>query len=472
MSDVNTLTASQRIARFSHQMAPALLSTAEFHQVGRALIDTVGVALAGCDEAASRAMLAYAGRHGPFDRAARDAGKGRDGALAWGHADYCAVEDAALYNGVAGHVLDYDDVNSPLRGHPSIALLPALASLGQQRGAHGGRLASAYVVGFEVMVRLARAMVRDHYAKGWHATTTLGTIGGAVACSHLLGLSADRTVNAIGLAVAQAAGTRGNFGSMAKSFQAGHCAASAVRAALLAELDVDAAADALDGEQGFMRLYGQGEDPAAALAGLETVGLPGGERFELELSGIEVKKYPMCYAAHRALDGVLDLRAEHGLRAQDVRHVHVRANRRAMVPLIHKRPRTGLEAKFSMEYAMAAALVDGHVRLSSFTDTAVLRPEIQRLIDSTTREEDTGPETPRWNTVEITLASGQTLTRHVTELRGSSSLPLSDDALREKWQDCLAYSGFGGGLNEHGDAFFQAALNLQKVSVDDLLQAL
>ncbi|WP_094852276.1 MmgE/PrpD family protein [Bordetella genomosp. 10] len=464
MTGIGTLTASQRIARFSRRLSPAMLAAADFHQVGRALIDTVGVTLAGHDEPAARAVWSYvARRRGNADGAATG-GQVR----AWGRAGGFPVEDAALYNGVAGHVLDYDDVSSPLRGHPSIALLPALVSLAQERNVDGTRLASAYVVGFEVMVRLARAMVREHYAKGWHATTTLGVIAGAVACSHLLGLSERRTVNAIGLAVAQAAGTRGNFGTMAKSFQAGHCSASAARAAVLAELDIDAAEDALDGGQGFARLYGGGEDLAQALNGLETAGMPGGDAFELRRSGIEVKKYPMCYAAHRAIDGMLDLRAEHGLRAESVERIHVRANRRALVPLIHDRPRTGLEAKFSMQYAMAAAVLDGHVGLSSFTDDAVSRSEIQALIARTTCEEDQGPDLPRWNVVEITHKSAPPLTRRVSDLRGSSSLPLTDEELRRKWRDCLAYAGMEG----QGDDFFRAALRLETVSVREIFQTL
>jgi 2-methylcitrate dehydratase PrpD len=444
--------AAARIAGFSCGFEPRQLQAAHLRQVGRALIDTVGVALAGRAEPASQAARRYvSGRTGPSAAS-----------TAWGLGLALPPEEAALYNGVAGHVLDYDDVTSPLRGHPSIALLPPLVALAEERDLDQARLASAYAVGFEVMVRLAHAMVRDHYAKGWHATATLGEIGAAVACCHLLALPPAQTVNAIGLAVAQACGTRGNFGTMAKSFQAGHCGASAARSAILAGLGMDAAADALDGHQGFSRLYGDGEDLAQALQDL------GQPVLELERSGIEIKKYPMCYAAHRAIDGMLDLRAEHGLRADDVVAIHVGSNRRAMVPLIHDRPQTGLEGKFSMPYAMAAALLDGRVGFASFTDEAVQRPQAQSLMRKVTRAEDGGPETPRWNTLDVTLASGTVLRKEIRALRGSSACPLSDGELREKWRDCLRLAGAGG----DGDAFFESALALGRGSVRDLMRGL
>lgn len=452
MVEPTALTASQRIARFSRVFDPRVLQAELRRQVGRALIDTAGIALAGHGEPASLAMRRYTG-------ARRDT---RSFATAWGLGTARSAEDAALYNGVAGHVLDYDDVNSPLRGHPSIALLPPLVALAEARDLDGIQLASAYAVGFEVMVRLARAMVHDHYAKGWHATTTLGTIGASVACCHLLRLSEAQTVNAIGLAVAQASGTRGNFGTMAKSFQTGHCGASAIRAALLAELDVDGAIDALDGPEGFTSLYGHGEDLNQAMDSL------GVDTLELERSGIEIKKYPMCYAAHRSIDGMLALRDTHGLHADAVTAVHVRANRRATVPLIHDHPKTGLEGKFSMQYAMAAALLDGHVRLSSFTDDAVQRPAAQALMQKIRCTEDDGPETPRWNTLAVTLVSGDVLHKEIRALRGSADCPLDDEELREKWRDCLSHAGAA----DHGDAFFASALALQQTSVRELMSKL
>lgn len=442
-------TASMRIARFATDFDPSDLPQAAYRSVGRAVVDTVGIALAAADDGACAIALNLARAEGAA-AAAR----------IWTHADSASLTSAAFYNGVAAHVLDFDDVNSPLRGHPSVVMLPALLALAQHRDIAGRRLASAYAVGLEVMVKIARAMVSDHYAKGWHATTTIGVLGAATACSHLLGLSAGQTANAIGLAFAQSSGSRANFGTMAKPFQAGHCNASALRAALLAEAGMDAAPDALDGPQGFTTLYGNRESLDAELASL------GQAPLELLASGLEIKKYPMCYAAHRSIDGLLDLRREHGLQAEQVAAIHVESNRRAMVPLIHPRPQTGLEAKFSMPYAMAAAALDGHVRLASFTDQAVQRPAVRALMQRVTTEEADGPVTPRWNIVTVTLHDGTKLRKEIRTLRGSHDCPLSDDELADKWDDCLAF----GGYRDRGRQFFDAALDIASASIPELLK--
>lgn len=452
MVEHETQSLARKIAHFSAHFDPASLTPQACRQVGRALIDTAGVAIAGKSEPAASKILNYA------------LSRSREDGLStcWGTRYHLSAEEAALYNGVSGHVLDFDDVSSPMRGHPSIVLLPALVALAQVHDLQGRRLASAYAVGFEVMIRLARAMVHDHYAKGWHATTTLGAIGGAVACSHLIGLSQEQTINAIGLAVAQACGTRANFGSMAKSFQTGHCSVVAVRSASLAQCGLDASEFALDGDQGFARLYGNGEDLTGSLDGL------GSQVLELTRSGIEIKKYPMCYAAHRAIDGMLDLREEHDIEVGSIVEIHVCANKRSMIPLVHHQPRTGLQGKFSMQYAMAAAALDGYVGLASFTDEAVTRSSVQSLMQRVSCAEAPGAQMPRWNTVSVVLASGVTLHKHITTLRGASTSPLSDQALNAKWRDCMHYALPG----QDGARFFGQALAIQDHSVRDLMRTL
>jgi len=444
-------TASERIAEFSASFSPQDLPHCALLTVGRAIVDTVGVAIAGCGEPASNIAAGYANTEG-----------GSRLVAAWGRPVPLSLSGAAFYNGIAAHVLDFDDVSSPLRGHPSVAMLPALLALGQARASQGLRLASAYVIGMEVMVRLARTMVSDHYTKGWHATATLGMLGATVACSHLLALSIRQTVNAIGLAVAQCAGTRASFGTMAKPFQSGHCNASALRATLLAEAGMDAASDALDGPQGFSMLYGNGESLAATLDDL------GSAPLEILSSGLEIKKYPMCYAAHRAIDGMLDLRQEHEIDAANIAAIHVHSNHRAMVPLIHPQAQTGLEAKFSMPYAMAAATLDGQVRLASFTDEAVHRTAIRKLMEKVTTKEVLGHTTPRWNKIRVTLRDGRIYEKEVRTLRGSHESPLSNADLNKKWHDCLNY----GCHADPQSTFFDRALEIETSSVASLMSCL
>lgn len=446
--------AAEQFAAFVSGIRSEHLGRELFESCGRALLDTYAVAIAGRNEAAAQLARRYAQANAlpAPGRSARD----------WGCGVVLPLEFAALSNGVAGHVLDYDDVTSPLRGHPSIALLPALVGLAEALDADGAEFVCAYVAGFEVICKLSKAIAVRHYARGWHSTASIGTIGCAAACARLLRLDAARTAHAIGLAVSQAAGSRANFGTHAKSFQAGQCNSAGLRAALLAAEGFDAAPGILDAPFGYMALYGNGEDLQTQL---ETLGQ---QPLELVTSGIEVKKYPLCYATHLALDGILDLREEHRLTQAEVHSVHVRTSTEALTPLIHERPQTGLEAKFSMQYAVAAALLDGAVRLSSFSDAKVRRTEAQAFFSQVTTDDvDGGSTLPRWAEIEITLRDGRVLRKRVDRLRGSAQTPLTLLELRAKVEDCLEW----GQASLDVDRLFDTALSLERIPLRQWLDA-
>jgi 2-methylcitrate dehydratase PrpD len=450
------ISAARRIAEFSVGFGSFNPGADLFERTGRALLDTYAVGVAGAGEDASQRALRYIQAH----RA--DVLVDGVNASLWGRPGFYPIESAALWNGIAAHVLDYDDVTSPLRGHPSVALLPALVALAQAFDASGTRLTRAYAVGFEVTCKIARSLAVEHYAKGWHSTASIGTLGAALACAHLLDLDVAQTISAIGLAVAQAAGTRANFGAHAKSFQAGHANAAGLRAALLAREGFTAAEDALDGDIGYVALYGNGELLDEELATLGTGPL------ELERSGIEVKKYPLCYATHRALDGVLDLRAQHGLTLEDVERVVIRTSQGALTPLVHHRPVTGLQGKFSMEYAVSCALLDGWVKLESFTDEAVARAPIQQFLSRVdSAGANSGGVFPRWTEITIHRRDGTSLNRRIASLRGSAQLPLTLAELGAKAADCLAW----GASQATAESIMRAALSLSALSVRDFLQA-
>lgn len=428
--------AAERIADYVVSVDPAQTSDETVHAVARAFLDTFAVTVAATGDPVHRVLSGYV--------------TGTGAGSLWVGPGSATPEHAALFNGGVGHVLDYDDVTSPLRGHPSIALLPALVAAAEAVGADGRRLSAAYAVGFEVICRLSKACAFDHYARGWHSTTTIGLFGATAAVASLTGLSRDSVRDALGLAVAQAAGTRQNFGTMAKSFQAGNCGAAALRSVALAGAGMSASPEALDGRTGgFLRMYST-QDAAEALdAELASLGAAPGE---LVTSGIDVKKYPLCYATHRTIDTLLDLRAEHGLSLTDVDGVEMRANSGGLAPLLHDRPTTGLEAKFSMQFAVATALLDGEVRLRSFDDDQVLRPEIQQFLPRVTAAEDDGPPSPRWADLTLHLADGGTLHRRTHVLRGSAQTPLTDDELLVKVADCFER----GGLAERTQPFAEA----------------
>jgi 2-methylcitrate dehydratase PrpD len=203
----------------------------------------------------------------------------------------------------------------------------------------------------------------------------------------------------------------------------------------LAEQRFSASATALDGASGYTTLYSAADDLTKEVSSL------GREPLEIDESGIEVKKYPACYVTHRPLDAVLDFKREHGLSLEDVEHVSVETSASGLAPLIAHSPTTGVEGKFSLPYVIAAALSDGEVRLSSFTDDAVRRPRLQSFFSKVDAREANGAMTPRWASVRLTLATGRTLDRRVDVLRGSPRAPLSDAQLTEKLADCLSWGG-------------------------------
>ncbi len=452
MSEVSRMpSASNHIASFAARFGGIPLSAGQRHLACRAFLDTFAVAIAGRNEAAPCIARSYL----------QDT-IGRGKATAWTTGEALPPESAAWLNGIAAHVLDYDDVMTPMRGHVSAAMVPALVALAQFTGAAGKLFSSAYVAGFEVMARFSRVMAIEHYSKGWHSTSALGVIGAVTACSVLLGLNERQTANALGLAVAQAGGTRENFGTMAKSFQAGQCGAAAVRAALLAQSGFDASDRAIDGKYGYLALYANNEDLSAALGSLGTSPL------EIDATGIDVKKYPCCYGVHRALDGILRLRTQHALSLESVGSIEITTSARGLEALIHARPTTGLEAKFSMEYAMAAALRDGCVQLASFEDAMVVRPEIQAFLSRVKKSESAGAALPRWTEIKVRLRDGITLDERVATARGDAGDPLTDEELVKKVEDCFSHGRCGWAAGR----FAARVFGMTESRVDDLLRPL
>src|SRR5262245_15062528 len=257
--------------------------------------------------------------------------------------------EAAWVNGAAAHALDYDDV--ALRGHPSTVLVPAILAEAQSLKASGAQMATAYVAGYEVWADLQRRDPDQHHEKGWHPTGIFGAIGAAAACASLRGLDAEKATTAIALGASQSAGLVSNFGTMTKPFHAGRSAHAGVIAARLAAAGFTASPDALEHPLGFLAAVspkGNADRTAPTQAGRD---------WAILTLGLSVKKYPLCYCTHRAIDGALDLLREEKLGPADVKAVTVSTSRRNASILRNARPQTGLEAKFSMQFAMASSIV-------------------------------------------------------------------------------------------------------------------
>jgi 2-methylcitrate dehydratase PrpD len=258
---------------------------------------------------------------------------------------------------VAGHVLDFDDLHMPSTTHISAVCVPA--ALAAAPGGGGGP--RAYLAAAGVMARLGTALGWPHYSAGWHATCTAGAPAAAAGAAVALGLPAERVAAAMALAVPAAGGVQQAFGTDAKSLQVGFAVDAGLRAARLAAVGAQADPAALDA---WLPLVGG--DPAAVD--------PAGP---LVPNGLAIKLYPCCYALQRPIATLAGLAPS--LDPADVRRIVLRTPEATVVPLIHHRPQTGLQGKFSLEYAAAAALLDGYPGFGSFTDEAVRRDAAQRL---------------------------------------------------------------------------------------------
>lgn len=357
-----------------------------------------------------------------------------------------APETAALINGTFGHALDYDDVLSIMPAHPSAVIVAALlASLNGKR-VDGRAFIEAYIVGIEIGGNIGMGMTNGHYQRGFHATGTLALFSALGALAKLHRLDIATTQQAFGIASSMASGLRRNFGTMTKPLHSGIAARSALTAFNLVAAGFTAAPDVLEAKAGFFATYGV----TASSADITVNGL--GKPFVINDPGLALKKFPCCYASHRATDGLLALRAKFSFDAATVDKVICRMPPGGMQVLTYPRPTTGLEGKFSLHYPLAAAVLDGKCALATFTDEAVRRKEIASLYARIDAAEDPAcrGDDPLFETrssgskgfieIEVRLRDGRTDTIRVDKAPGSPTRELTWSDLREKFIDCARHS--------------------------------
>lgn len=375
--------------------------------------------IAGCIVGGSPSPTAMAVRE-----LAREQGAG-EGASVLGTGLRMAPPLAALANGVAGHVLDYDDMNSTMVAHPSVVLAPAAFAIGESLGRSGRDVLSAYLLGFEVGGHFGRAMIPRHYDAGWHATSSLGIFGAAAAASRLLGLDSAGMVNALAIAASNVAGLRANFGSMTKSLHAGQAAEGGVRAALLSARGFTGNTDIFDAKGGFFDTYGAGAQPRTAPSGLE-----------IEASGIGIKPYACCGAGVSLIDAVLDLREAHRFGGDDVASVSAVVAAMATSIMPFHEAKDGLQAKYSLAYCAAVALADGAGGMAQFDDHRVRRDDVRDLVRRTrvTADPRMASGAGRFGVeLAVTLKDGRTVSTSLDLPRGHPRRPLEMEQLVDKF---------------------------------------
>jgi len=409
---------------------------ADVAELGRkSILDGLGLALAGSVAQTGELSRAYL----------RSLGVAPGPATVIGSAMKTAPRFAAFVNGISIHADDYDDTQLAsakdrvygLLTHPTVASLsPALAAA-EDKGKSGRELALAYHVGVEVECKIAEAIAPRHYEDGFHSTGTMGVFGAAAAVAKLRGFDVERTRRAFGIAASQSGGLRENFGTMSKPFQAGHAAEAGIVAADLAALGWTASEQILEAQSGFFHAAGGSFDPAAIAGKL-------GKPWTFHDPGVSIKPFPSGSLTHPGMTELLRMIHEHGIRAQDVEQVDVGTNSYMPTALIHHRPVNSLQAKFSMEFCMAAVLLYGKAGLTVFTDEVVNRPEVQSMIGKVHFGVDPEAEAAGYNKMTTILAvrlnNGQTIRGKADFGKGSPADPMSWDDVAAKFLDCAAYA--------------------------------
>ena len=393
----------------------------------KTLLDGFGLALAGSAAAAGPIIRNYIGTLGlPSAKSATVIGTTMK----------VPPRFSALANGVSIHADDYDDTGSSL--HVTGPVLPPAFALCEVGRRSGRDLMLAFHVGVEVASKIGDAIFPRHDREGFHTTGTIGSFGSAAACAKLRGLSVAQTAYALGVAASQAGGIWRNFGSMTKAFHAGHAAENGCVAADLAAIGFTAADDVLETPLGFFQAAGGGYDPAAIVNRL-------GRPWMFASPGDLIKRFPCGTIQQSAMDATLRLIAQHAIRAADVERVEVGGNQSNVNTLFRHRPTTGLEAKFSMEFAVAILLVDGKAGLGQFTDESVKRSEVQNLVGRVKYYAD-----PQFDTLgkdgafqavleepailKIHMKDGRLLSTRTEPAKGSPKNPMTYDEVADKFR--------------------------------------
>jgi 2-methylcitrate dehydratase PrpD len=335
------------------------------------------------------------------------------------------IASAALLNGISSHTFDFDDTHLKTIIHPAGPVAPAVLALGEKLGISGRQLVDALVIGIEVSCRVGNAIYPNHYDRGWHITGSTGMLGSAAACSRLLGLDAERTQMALGIAASQPTGLREQFGTMTKPFHPGGAARVGLMSALMAKHGYTASRRALEAPRGLMQVFSDKRDWSEITENL-------GSSWEIALN--TYKPFACGIVIHPSIDGCVQLRERHALKAEDVKKVTIRVHSLVLELTGKKTPATGLESKFSVFHSCAVGLIYGRAGEHEYTDEVVnsapvlaLRARVEAIVDNNIDEASAD--------IRIETHDGRELHVFVEHAIGSVQRPMSEARLRAKFID-------------------------------------
>lgn len=391
------------------------------------LLDWLGSALAGVRTDPGARLLAY-GDAEPDGGASVIGGKGARSA-----------ETAAFVNGALSHIVEMDDVDRGSVLHPGAVVIPAALALAELRSRSGRELLSAIVAGYEVAIRIGEAVGKKHY-HFFHNTSTCGVFGAAAAASWLLGLDEEPIVWALGNAGTQASGLWefNAEGAMSKHLHAGRAASNGVLAALLAERGFTGPSTIFEGERGFFRATAPDAGPERVLAGLGAA--------KLKIHGVSLKPHASCRHTHAAIDCALELRSRIGTESID--EVEVDTYGATLSLCDRPRPSTPYEAKFSLQFCVASALLRGDAGLGAFDEDSIRDSRVRELTSKVRARIEPRIEARypgEWPAkVRVRLTNGETIEAETAHPKGDPELPLSSTEIESKFEALAAYGGREG----------------------------
>lgn len=418
-----------------------------------AVIDFVGVSIAGCQDDASRYAQEYVAEF-----------KSAEMASIFGTDQKAHSALAAYCNGVASHVKDFDDCGETAINHPSATVLPAVFSVGEQLSANGQELLRAFLIGVEIQNKLGALALPNASAKGWHTTSVFGHFGSTIAASILLGSSREEIMRSIGIAASNASGMRGNFGSMTKPHHVGHASYSGINAAFLGKKGMTSSLNIIESEQGFIKLF---SDQTTEYRDMRL-----GKPWDIVNPGFQIKMFPSCSASHPALEALFNIRKRVSFSVADLESIHTGIGLLGIKELPCHNPTTPDEARFSMEYAMAAGIVYGKVTVDEFEKEAINDPEIKKVMSRVTMDVDDelallGLTADEPCKLTVTLKNGEVFKERCMLAKGQPGKPLTTDELKDKFLKCAEkiYT------KDKGAEIFERLLSLDEMeNMSDLME--
>ena len=413
--------ATARIARFVVETEFQKIPSEAIKMAKTALLDCLGVALAGSKEPSARICAEMARQE-----------HAREESSVIGQGFRSSAMQAAFANGTAAHALDFDH-SFTLMGQPTAPIIPAIISLGESLGSSGRRCLEAYVAGFETITKLVMSL-RQRSEDGWHPPSSFGSFGAGVACAKLQGLNQTQVETTLGTAASMASGLVCNFGTMSKPLHVGLGARNGVVAAKLAQSGFTANKQAIEAGLGFYEVFYPGAEPDKRP--LEELGMA----YELINSGIRIKPYPCGGLTHPAIDGVLEFKTKNGITADMVESIDVGVARHTFERIVFRVPENGLQGKFSMPYLLARAIIDGRLFLDAFTDSAVRDENVLRLAERVQMRLDPDLQPTALGSrpckVTIRLRDGRSFSRQIDYAKGSRETPMTVEELKLKFVGC------------------------------------